>query len=140
MRITQGQFSFLPDLTDDEIRAQIDYAIGKGWAVSVEWTDDPHPRNCYWHMWGIPMFQIKDGAAALYEVNACRKANPDTYIKVNAFDSTRGVESMVMSFMVHRPKHEPGFALQRTEEAGRVIRYTTISYATQRPSGERYST
>lgn len=140
MRITQGQFSFLPDLTDDEIRAQIDYAIGKGWAVSVEWTDDPHPRNCYWHMWGIPMFQIKDGAAALYEVNACRKANPDTYIKVNAFDSTRGVESMVMSFIVHRPKHEPGFALQRTEEAGRVIRYTTISYATQHPSGERYST
>lgn len=139
MRITQGQFSFLPDLTDDEIRAQIDYAIGRGWAVSVEWTDDPHPRNCYWHMWGIPMFQIKDGAAALYEVNACRKANPDVYIKVNAFDSTRGVESMVMSFIVHRPTYEPGFGLQRTEEAGRTIRYTTISYATQRPSGERYS-
>ncbi len=139
MRITQGQFSFLPDLTDDEIRAQIDYAISKGWAVSVEWTDDPHPRNCYWTMWDIPMFQIKDGAAALYEVNACRKANPDVYIKVNAFDSTRGVESMVMSFLVQRPKHEPGFALQRTEEAGRTIRYTTISYATQRPSGERYS-
>ena len=139
MGITQGQFSFLPDLTDAEIRAQIDYAISKGWSLSVEWTDDPHPRNCYWNMWGIPMFQIKDGAAALYEVNACRKAHPEVYIKVNAFDSTRGVESMVMSFIVQRPSHEPGFGLQRTEEAGRVIRYTTISYATQRPSGERYS-
>jgi ribulose-bisphosphate carboxylase small chain len=139
MRITQGQFSFLPDLTDDEIRAQIDYAIGKGWAISVEWTDDPHPRNCYWNMWGIPMFQIKDGAAALYEVNACRKAHSEVYIKVNAFDNTRGVESMVMSFIVQRPSYEPGFGLQRTEEAGRNIRYTTISYATQRPSGERYS-
>jgi ribulose-bisphosphate carboxylase small chain len=139
MRITQGQFSFLPDLSDDEIRAQVDYALGKGWALSVEWTDDPHPRNCYWHMWGIPMFQIRDGAAVLYEVNACRKANPETYIKVNAFDSTRGVESMVMSFIVQRPSVEPGFGLQRTEEHGRTIRYTTHSYATQRPAGQRYS-
>ena len=138
MSITQGKFSFLPDLTDAEIRAQVDYALSKGWALSVEWTDDPHPRNCYWNMWGIPMFQIKDGAAILFEVNACRKANAEVYIKVNAFDNTRGVESMVMSFIVQRPKHEPGFGLQRTEEHGRVIRYTTVSYATNKPAGERY--
>jgi ribulose-bisphosphate carboxylase small chain len=30
MRITQGQFSFLPDLTDEEIRAQVDYATQSG--------------------------------------------------------------------------------------------------------------
>ena len=139
MRITQGQFSSLPDLTDEEIRAQVDYALIRGWALSVEWTDDPHPRNCYWNMWGIPMFQIKDGAAVLFEVNACRKANSQVYIKVNAFDNTRGVESMVMSFLVHRPTNEPGFGLQRTEEAGRTIRYTTFSYSNQHPAGQRYS-
>jgi ribulose-bisphosphate carboxylase small chain len=125
MRITQGMFSFLPDLTDDEIRLQCDYAIGKGWALSVEHTDDPHPRNTYWHMWGPPMFQIKDGAAILFELNACRKANPDSYIKVNAFDATRGVESMTMSFIVNRPATEAGFRLIRQEAQGRVIRYTT---------------
>ena len=139
MRITQGQFSFLPDLTDEEIRAQVDYALSRGWALSVESTDDPHPRNCYWNMWGIPMFQIKDGAAVLFEVNACRKANSQVYIKVNAFDNTRGVESMVMSFLVQRPTNEPGFGLQRTEEAGRTIRYTTFSYSNQHPAGQRYS-
>ena len=139
MRITQGQFSFLPDLTDEEIRDQVDYALSRGWALSVEWTDDPHPRNCYWNMWGIPMFQIKDGAAVLFEVNACRKANSQVYIKVNAFDNTRGVESMVMSFLVQRPTNEPGFGLQRTEEAGRTIRYTTFSYSNQHPAGQRYS-
>ena len=32
MRVTQGAFSFLADLTDIEIRAQIDYALSKGWA------------------------------------------------------------------------------------------------------------
>ena len=46
-RITQGQFSFLPDLTDKQITAQISYALKNNWAVSVEYTDDPHPQNTY---------------------------------------------------------------------------------------------
>ena len=137
MRITQGAFSFLPDLTDAEIRAQVDYALSRGWACSVEHTDDPHPRNVYWDMWGLPMFDLKDGAAVLFEVNACRKAHPGHYIKVNAFDSTRGVESMVLSFIVHRPADEPGFALVRQETGGRNIRYTTRGYAADQPADLR---
>jgi ribulose-bisphosphate carboxylase small chain len=137
MHITQGQFSYLPALSDDEIRAQVDYAISKGWAVSIEWTDDPHPRNVYWNMWEIPMFEIKDGAAVLYELQACRKACPNAYIKVNAFDNTRGVESMVMSFIVNRPEMEPGFSLIRQESTGRIIRYTTRAYSTEAPAGIR---
>jgi ribulose-bisphosphate carboxylase small chain len=138
MRITQGQFSFLPDLTDEEIRLQVDYAISNGWALAVEWTDDPHPRNTYWNMWGIPMFEIKDGAAVLFEVNACRKQQPNDYIRVIAFDNTRGVESITMSFLVNRPSDEPGFGLVRQEIDGRQIRYTTHSYATDKPAGQRY--
>ncbi|CAN0209437.1 unnamed protein product, partial [Ascophyllum nodosum] len=60
MRLTQECFSFLPDLSDERIKNQINYAILKGWAVSVEWTDDPHPRNAYWELWGLPLFDIKD--------------------------------------------------------------------------------
>jgi hypothetical protein len=60
MRITQGSFSFLPDLTDAQITAQIDYCLDKGWAVGIEYTDDPHPRNTYWEMWGNPMFDLRD--------------------------------------------------------------------------------
>jgi ribulose-bisphosphate carboxylase small chain len=138
MRITQGTFSFLPELTDDEIRAQVDYALDRGWALSVEYTDDPHPRNTYWEMWGLPMFTVKDGAAVLFEVNACRKDFPHHYIKVNAFDNTRGVESMCLSFIVNRPAAEPGFGLVRQEAAGRMTRYTTQGYAAQRPAGARY--
>ena len=41
MRVTQGTFSFLPDLTDEQIEAQIHYALRNGWAISVEYTDDP---------------------------------------------------------------------------------------------------
>ena len=138
MRITQGTFSFLPDLTDDEIRAQVDYALSKGWALSVEYTDDPHPRNVYWDMWGVPMFGIKDAAGVMLEVNACRKAFPERYVKVNAFDSTRGVESIALSFIVNRPPVEPGFALERQEIRGRSVRYTTRAYSADRPAGERY--
>jgi ribulose-bisphosphate carboxylase small chain len=60
MKLTQGAFSFLPDLTDEQITKQIQYALNKSWAVSIEYTDDPHPRNNYWEMWGLPLFDIKD--------------------------------------------------------------------------------
>jgi ribulose-bisphosphate carboxylase small chain len=138
MRITQGAFSFLPDLSDAQIRAQIEYCLAKGWAVSVEYTDDPHPRNTYWEMFSMPMFDLKDAAGVMAEVNACRKTFPNHYVKVNAFDSTKGWESLRLSFIVGRPKQEPGFDLVRAEGAGRMQRYTTRSYAADRPAGERY--
>jgi ribulose-bisphosphate carboxylase small chain len=138
MRLTQGTFSFLPDFTDEEIRAQVQYALSQGWSCSVEFTDDPHPRNSYWEMWGLPMFDLKDAAGVLLEVNACREAHPGKYIKVNAFDSTRGFETMRLSFIVNRPREEPGFELVRQETDGRSVRYTLRSYATDRPEGDRY--
>jgi ribulose bisphosphate carboxylase small subunit len=58
MKLTQGCFSFLPDLTDEQITKQIHYAINKSWAISIEYTDDPHPRNNYWEMWGLPLFAL----------------------------------------------------------------------------------
>ncbi|MBL8324595.1 MAG: ribulose bisphosphate carboxylase small subunit [Rubrivivax sp.] len=137
-RLTQGQFSFLPDLTDAEIRLQVDYGLKKGYAWSVEYTDDPHPRNTYWEMYGMPMFDLADAAGVLAELNECRKTFPNHYIRLMAFDSTRGVESIAMSFIVNRPAQEPGFGIARTEGAGRTMRYRISSYATDRPEGDRY--
>ncbi|WP_168788623.1 ribulose bisphosphate carboxylase small subunit [Paraburkholderia aromaticivorans] len=138
MKLTQGTFSFLPELTDAEIAAQIDYALNQGWACSVEFTDDPHPRNSYWEMWGLPMFDLRDAAGVLLEVNACRKTYPHHYIKVNAFDSTRGFETMRMSFIVNRPPAEPGFNLDRQQGPGRVQRYSLRGYAADKAGGSRY--
>lgn len=138
MRVTQGTFSFLPDLTDDEIRAQIEYALSKGWACAIEHTDDPHPRNTYWDMHGTPMFDIKDAAGVMMELTACRKEFSNRYIKVNAFDSTKGIESTQLSFIVSRPKEEPGFTLVRQDGPGRVVHYSLHSYATEKPENERY--
>ncbi|MBU1443230.1 MAG: ribulose bisphosphate carboxylase small subunit [Gammaproteobacteria bacterium] len=137
-RLTQGQFSFLPDLTDEQITAQIKNALSHGWAVNVEYTDDPHPRNTYWEMFGMPMFDLKDPAGILMEINNCRKTFPNHYIRMMAFDSTRNTESIVMSFIVNRPADEAGFGLVRQEAQGRSMRYTVHSYATDRPESQRY--
>ncbi len=138
-RLTQGQFSFLPDLTDAEIAMQIDYGLNKGYAWSVEYTDDPHPRNTYWEMYGMPMFDLKDAAGVMMELSGCRKAFPNHYIRMMAFDSTRGVETIVMSFIVNRPAKEAGFGLVRQEVGGRSMHYTVHSYSTDKPEAERYS-
>ena len=137
-RLTQGQFSYLPDLTDKQITAQLEYALDRNWAVGIEYTDDPHPRNTYWEMYGNPMFDLKDPAGILKEINACRKTFPNHYVRVTAFDSTQGVESPRMSYIVNRPKAEPGFGLARTEGEGRRVHYRISSYATDKPEGERY--
>ena len=138
MRLTHGACSFLPDLSDEQITRQVKYCLDNDWAVNVEYTDDPHPRNSYWEMWGHPMFDLKDPAGVLLEVNECRKTFPNHYIRLSAFDSTRGIESVRLSFIVNRPDEEPGFQLERTEMAGRQIRYTIKSYAAREPSGRRY--
>lgn len=138
MRITQGTFSYLPDFTDEEITAQIDYALSNGWPLSVEFTDDPHPRNTYWDMWGHPMFDNPDAAALMLELAECRKVYGDRYIRVVAFDASHGWESVKLSFIVNRPAEEPGYRLDRQETGGRVMRYTTRAYAADRPAGSRY--
>ena len=78
MRITQGAFSYLPDLTDEQIEAQLRYALRNGWSIMVEHTDDPHPRNGLWEMWGQPLFDLGEHEAdvAMEDVRAAREAHP----------------------------------------------------------------
>ncbi|GIH92295.1 ribulose bisphosphate carboxylase small subunit [Planobispora siamensis] len=101
-RITQGAFSYLPDLTDDEITAQLACATDRGYAVAVEHTDDPRPRNTFWEMYGMPMFDLDDPAHALRKVLACRADHPADHIRVTAYDSRLGRQSTALSFIVHR--------------------------------------
>jgi ribulose-bisphosphate carboxylase small chain len=140
MRITQGTFSYLPDFTDDQIVAQVQYCLDNGWAVNLEFTDDPHPRNTYWEMWGIPMFDVPDAAGVMLELAECRKVHgAQNYIRLTAFDATSGWESIRLSFITDRPPNEHGFMLERQELEGRRISYKTRSYAADHPEGQRYA-
>ena len=136
--IRHGTFSFLPDLTDAEIAAQVRYALERGWALSIEYTDDPHPRNLFWEMWALPMFDLAAPTAALDEINSCRAAQPDCYVRLNAFDSHKGRETIALSFLVQQPAREPGFRLERQARPGRTIGYGLHPYSADHPSGERY--
>jgi ribulose-bisphosphate carboxylase small chain len=128
MRITQGTFSFLPDLTDEQIEAQLVYSIKHNWAISIEYTDDVHPRNAYWEMWGLPAFDTKaeDSGNILREVRAAREAFPESYIKVIAYDPTRGRQTSALSFIVNRPSVEKPFKLDRIQGPGRVNRFRLV--------------
>jgi len=139
VRLSQGCFSFLPDLTDTQIEKQVHYAMRKGWAINIEWTDDPHPRNSYWELWGLPLFDITDTASVMYELANAREECADGYIRINAFDASYGVESCSMSFLANRPNYEPGFYLDRQEGPGRQMFYTIRGYALQGYApGDRY--
>lgn len=138
MRVTQGTFSYLDDLTDAEIAAQVRYCIANGWALAVEFTDDPHPRNVYWQMWGLPLFDVTDADEVVGHVNRCREAFPHQYIRLTAYDASLGRQTTALSFIVNRPPEEPGFGLVRQEGPGRTLGYTVQPYATTRPAGMRY--
>ena len=139
MRITQGCFSFLPDLADDQILTQVQYCLDNGWAVNLEYTDDPHPRNTFWEMWGLPMFDLKDAKGVLIELGKCRALHGDKYIRLSAFDSTHSWESLRISFLVNRPADEDGFRLERAQGPGRRQQYAVRAYSLDRPEGKRYA-
>ncbi len=78
--------------------------------MSIEYTDDPHPRNIYWEMFGLPMFDLAEPDGVLAQINECRAAFPGHYIRVLAYDATLGRQSTAMSFLVQSPASEPGRA------------------------------
>jgi ribulose-bisphosphate carboxylase small chain len=139
MYLRHGAFSYLPDLTDAEIAAQVRYALLNDWPVSIEYTDDPHPRNIYWDLWGLPMFDLVEPDGVLREINECRATFPNHYIRVLAYDASLGRQTTALSYLVQRPAEEPGFRLDRTEGSDRRQRYAVTSYATAAPAGSRYA-
>ena len=85
------------------------------------------------------MFDLRDAAGVMMELDRMpqgvwRPLHPPRRRSI----PVHGWESVRLSFIVNRPKEEPGFRLERQEVAGRNIRYTTQSYAADRPEGRRY--
>ena len=71
------------------------------------------------------------------DINACREAYPNHYVKVVAYDRSQGRQTSALSFIVNRPEEEPGFRLERQETHDRMIRYTIHSYARAQHAGRR---
>lgn len=135
MYLRHGAFSYLPDLTDDEIALQVRYALDNGWPVSIEHTQDAHPRNVYWEMWGLPLFDLVEPDGVMVEIDACRSTFPDHYVRVLAYDARLGRQTTALSFLVQRPVVEPVLELARTESGGRAQVYGVRSVPADARSG-----
>merc|ERR1712213_99445 len=99
-------FSFLPPLTDAEIARQVDYIISNGWTPCLEVSpaetsacDDVFDSR-YWSLWKLPMFGCTNAQDVLREIMAAKRAFPDCYVRVCAFDADEQVQTA--SFLVQR--------------------------------------
>jgi ribulose-bisphosphate carboxylase small chain len=123
MKITQGAFSFLPELTEDQIRRQVDYCLANDWAVSIEIADEIEPRGTFWATWGAPIQRAGDAAAVMDAIRACRAANPKHHLRINAVETSLGEDQVRLSFIINRPREASVFRLERPEMPGRSMRY-----------------
>jgi ribulose-bisphosphate carboxylase small chain len=94
-------FSYLPGLSAEQLAQQIRSILRRRLVVGIEFSSAPDPRDHYWAMWKLPLFDTDDPAAVLAELDACRRANPDAYIKINGYDPVR--QGQVVSFVAVRP-------------------------------------
>jgi len=95
-------FAYLPVMSSDQLTEQIRSIVRQRLVVGIEFTGAPHPRDHYWEMWKLPLFDVDDPAAVLGELEACRQANPRAYIKINGYDPVR--QGQVVSFVVTQPE------------------------------------
>ena len=84
------------------------------------------------------MFDLNDAAGAMIELTRAARLTRDRYIRLSAFDATRGWGSIRLSFIVNRPPTRRASSSSGTRWA--VARFNTPSsaYATQAPEGRRY--
>jgi len=80
-------FSYLPSMSSDQIRTQIEFIVSKGWNPSIEHTEPENASGSYWYMWKLPMFGETDVDAILAECEACHKAHPKNHVRLLGLDN-----------------------------------------------------
>ena len=91
-------FSYLPAMTEAEIKKQVEYLISKGWNPAIEHTEPAYLMDSYWYMWKLPMFGETDVNVVLKEAEACHKANPDNHVRLvgyNNFNQSQGAAMVI---------------------------------------------
>ncbi len=93
-------FSYLPTLSDDSTRAQIQYIVDKGWNPGIEHTEPENATSNYWYMWKLPMFGEDNVDTILAEIENCKKAHPNNHIRLLGFDNF--AQSAGAAMVIHR--------------------------------------
>lgn len=94
-------FSYLPQMTPDQVRRQIAYAISQGWNPAVEHTEKGAAATSnFWYMWKLPLFGEQSVDAVLAELDACHREFPDHVVRFLAYDNY--TQSQGTAFVVYR--------------------------------------
>lgn len=80
-------FSYLPKMTEDQVKAQVQYIIDQGWNPAIEHSEPERAFDYFWYMWKLPMFGETSADAVIDEVNACIKANPNNHVRLIGYDN-----------------------------------------------------
>ena len=93
--------TYLPPLDETQVATQIRYLLGRGLIPAVEYARAPGPRDHYWSMWKLPLFDARAAADVQAEIRACQAAHPDCFIKLIGYDRHR--QTRAISLLVHEP-------------------------------------
>jgi ribulose-bisphosphate carboxylase small chain len=93
--------SYLPPLSDQQIAKQVQYILDQGYFPAIEFNETSEPTDYYWTMWKLPLFNAGSVQEVLQEVNECRNAYRDSYVRVVGFDNIK--QCQVLSFIIHKP-------------------------------------
>ncbi len=93
-------FSYLPAMSDADIRKQVEYIISKGWNPAVEHTEPQYLMDNYWYMWKLPLFGETDVDVVLAECKACHESNPGNHVRLIGYDNLK--QSQGASMVIYR--------------------------------------
>ncbi len=82
-----GTFSYLPQMSEEQIRKQVQYIVDRGWNPAIEHTEPEFASSHYWYMWKLPMFGETDVDRILEEIELCKKANPGHHVRLIGYDN-----------------------------------------------------
>lgn len=94
-------FSYLPAFSQEQIEKQIQYFLKMNWVVGIEYTSQPDPKLAFWDWWKLPLFNMRTVAEIMSEIEACKTANANCYVRITSYDNAR--QTQVMSFVVYKP-------------------------------------
>jgi len=75
----------------------------QGGAITRDYNASPgYYDGRYWAMWKLPMFGCTNPNQVLDEIEQCKRAYPEAFIRIIGFDADRQVQ--VVSFIVAKPR------------------------------------
>jgi ribulose-bisphosphate carboxylase small chain len=93
-------FSYLPAMSEKQIKEQVAYIVSRGWNPAIEHTEPQNATGSYWYMWKLPMFGETDVEHILNEAEACHKAHPNNHVRLIGYDNY--AQSQGASMVIYR--------------------------------------